>query len=1073
MKKIFISFILFLICTVGTAYAQSIIVKGTVLDEFGEGLPGANIQVKGTSNGSIADIDGNFSIQVPSEKSSIIISFIGYEPKTVVIGKERDFKIKLKDNSQSVDEVIIVGFATQKKVNNTGSVVSVDAKKLAARPITSAIEGLQGVAAGLNITNDNGGAPGKSMEINIRGLGSIGEGSNAKPLILIDGMEGDLATINPNDVQSISILKDGASASIYGSRAPFGVVLVTTRSGDKTTVANYSGNLRVSQPVSVPNPVDSYRYALYLNDAYSNGGGNPPFGTAKLNQILGYQRGEIPYGMSSKVGGDGKLTWTSGQDNFGNTDYYDVHLRKASYSQEHNASVSGGGERATYYFSTNYMKQSGVLRYADDSYSRFNISGKINVKILPNLTLSYNTRFVNTTDDKPSSLDNLFFHNIGRTMPLEPLYTPAGEYSQTSMVESLQNGGRKVIKEQQLYNQANFMYEPIKNWKIYVELGSRIENPRDTRQFNKIYYTRPDGTKEPMSIFKDVLDRTEINQDNGEFRRQPAAGVSYYEKAYGYDNYFNTNVRTDYEFTHGPHYFRALVGVQTEYFSTELTRVSSDGILLDETPFLPSSKGINPMMSEKKGEWASIGIFGRLNYVLHDRYLFEVNLRRDGASRFPANQRWALFPSFSLGWNIAKENFFKPIADAGVETFKIRGSYGTLGNQNTTSFYPYYQKMFSQDGNFILGGANATSLPSPKPFASKLTWEKIENYGGGVDIVLLSNRLTASFDYYQRTTKDMVGPSKSLPAAFGADSPPTNNAALRTRGWEFEVLWRDRIGRDFEYEINASLSDYQSVVTKYDSPDGSLDAKRYYTGKKLGDIWGYQVEGIAKSDIEMFNWTQKNDQSSLGKNWGGGDIMYKDINGDGKVNNGGNTIYDKGDLSVIGNGTPRFAYSFRLYAKYKFIDISAFFQGIGKRDVFFDGSATFFGVTGEWQRSIFVEHLDYFRYAGDPLGENLNAYYARPRFDGGNNTRVSDYYLQDASYLRLKNLQIGFSLPENIPLAKIIKKARIYVSGENLFTFTNLRIYDPEAIGSGISEYGPGKTYPMYRTFSVGLSLTF
>ncbi|MEG1685895.1 MAG: TonB-dependent receptor [Bacteroides sp.] len=1070
MKRIFISLVLFLTWTVGTLFAQSIMIKGTVLDEFNGGLPGANIMVKGSSNGAITDMDGNFSLQVPNEKSSLVVSFIGYKSKTVVVGKERNFKIKLDDNSQIVDEVVVVGFATQRKANNTGSVASVDAKKLQSRPITSAIEGLQGVAAGLNITNDNGGAPGKSMEMNIRGLGSIGEGSSAQPLILIDGVEGDLATVNPNDVESISVLKDGASASIYGSRAPFGVVLVTTRSGDKTTVINYSGSLRVAQPVSVPKSVDSYKYALYSNDCKLNMGENPTFGTGQLNKILAFQRGELPYATGSKIGTDGKEIWLPGPESWGNSDFYDIHLRNASYSQEHNASVSGGGERASYYFSTNYMKQSGIFRYADDSFSRFNISAKIGVKILKNLKLNYSMRFVNTTDDKPSALDALFFHNIGRITPLASLRTPNGEYTSESLVESLVNGGRQVQKQQQLYNQANFVYEPIKNWKIYLELGSRIENPKSTRQFKKIYQTMPDGRKEAIPVLATVLDRTEVNVNNGEFRRQPEAGVNYYEKSYGANNYFNTNVRTDYEFTYGPHFFRALLGMQTEYYSMELARVSSDAILLDDTPFLPSSQGVNPMMSEKKGEWASIGFFGRLNYVLYDRYLFEVNLRRDGASRFPTNQRWGLFPSFSLGWNMARENFFKPLADAGIETFKLRGSYSVLGNQNTSSFYPYYQKMYSQNGNFILGGNNVISLPSPEPYSTKLTWEKIENYGVGLDIVMFSNRFNASFDYYQRSTKDMVGPSKSLPAVYGANAPKTNNAVLRTRGWEFEALWRDRIGRDFNYEVNFSLSDYESVITKYDSPDGALD--KYYAGKKLGDIWGYQVEGIAKNDLEMLEWNKNNNQDALGKKWGGGDLMYKDRDGNGKVNNGGNTLYDKGDLSVIGNGTPRFAYSFRLYAKYKFVDVSAFFQGIGKRDVFFNNSATFFGNSGEWWRSVFAEHMDYFRYAGDPLGENTDAYYARPRYDN-NNKQVCDHYLQDASYLRLKNLQIGFTLPENIKLAKVIKKARLYVSGENLFTFTDLKIFDPEAIGSGISEYGPGKTYPMYRTFSVGLNVTF
>lgn len=293
---------------------------------------------------------------------------------------------------------------------------------------------------------------------------------------------------------------------------------------------------------------------------------------------------------------------------------------------------------------------------------------------------------------------------------------------------------------------------------------------------------------------------------------------------------------------------------------------------------------------------------------------------------------------------------------------------------------------------------------------------------------------------------------------------------MQTRGWEVEASWRDRIGTDFSYNITATLSDYQSVITKYDSPDGALAG--YFPGKKLGEIWGYQVKGIAKSDLEMNEWLSNHSQSALGKNWGGGDLMYKDLDNNGSVNNGGNTITDKGDLSVIGNGTPRYAFGLNLGASWKFINISLFFQGIGKREVFFNNSATFFGFAGEWQRSLFMEHLDYFRYAGDPLGANLNPYYGRLRIDQ-NNIQLSDRFVQDASYLRLKNIQIGFTLPKTAALSKHLQKARLYFSGENLFTFTNLMIYDPEAIGSSISEYGPGKTYPMYRVFSAGLELTF
>ena len=1057
-----------LICISFAAFAQGTRISGKVLDTNNEAVIGASIIVKGTSVGTVTNIDGNFTLTAPDKNAVLKVSYIGMVPKEVAIGnKTTGINIILSANEKRLDEVVIVGFGTQKKINSTGSVKSIDNKSLESRPISNAVQGLQGEVAGLNITNDNGGGLGSSMNINIRGMGTIGEGSNSSPLVLIDGIEGNLSTINPNDIESISVLKDAASASIYGSRAPFGVILITTKNGSEESkpLISYSGNVRISSPISVPKMVDSYSYALLVNDAYINAGGNPPFGTAQLNQITKYQHGELAYGIEKA---EGVNDWAWGQRSYGNTDWYAEQLKQQTYSQEHNLSIKGGNKKANYFLSTNYLDQSGLFTYANEKYSRLTVSGKLNLYITDNLRLNWSSRLINTDNDAPSALDALFFHNLGRRSPLMPVYMPNGEYNKESLIPSLLNGGRKISKNQQFYNQAQFIYEPLKNWKVYFDLGSRIEKPNDSREFKKLSYTLPDGTQNYFAVLEGVADKSMVNSD-GSFTRQPAAGTNYYERGNGNVNYMNSNIRTDYEYKTNKHYFKILLGAQTEYYYTESVRVASDNIVLDDKPFLPSGNGTNALMSERKGEWANIGIFGRVNYSYHDRYMVEMNLRGDAASRFPTNQRWGVFPSFSLGWNIAQEEFWQKLSAKGFETFKIRGSYGVLGNQNTSSFYPYFQYMSSGIGGSVLGGVQTTILPGPQPYATSLTWEKIANSGLGVDLGFLANRLTMSYDWYQRTTKDMVGPAKQLPAVYGAMPPKTNNAELQTKGWEYEITWRDKISKNLSYSITGTLSDYQSVVTKYDSPDGALSG--YFPGKKLGDIWGYSVQGIAKSDLEMNNWLSHTSQSVLGKNWGGGDIMYKDLDGSGSVNTGGNSISDPGDLKVIGNGTPRYAFGLNLGMKWKFIDFSVFFQGIGKRDVFFNNSATFFGFANEYQRSLFVNHLDYFRYAGDPLGANTNSYYARLRTDQ-NNIQVSDYYLQNAAYVRLKNLQIGFTLPTKSSLSKVIQKARVYVSGENLLTLTALRIYDPEAIGSTISEYGPGKTYPMYRVFSCGLEIT-
>ncbi|MDE6270731.1 MAG: TonB-dependent receptor [Muribaculaceae bacterium] len=1075
MKR-YIFAIIGMLLAVATAAAQNFTVTGTVYEPSGDTAIGASVYEKGSEgHGATTDIDGNFTLKVSSDKATVVVSYIGMQTQEIPLNGRNHIDVTLKESATLLNEVVIVGYGTQKKINATGAVKTIDSEVLESRPLSNAVQGLQGAVAGLNITNDNGGAPGSEMNINIRGVGSIGDGSNASPLVLIDGMEGDLSSINPNDIENISVLKDAAAASIYGSRAPFGVVLVTTKSGsDRGTRVNYSGNVRFQQPVSVPNRVDSYTMALMVNDAHRNSGGADMYiGQGQLDKILAYQRGEIPYGTEAESG----TKWKENFASWGNTDWYDVYMKKLAVSQEHNFSVTGGSDKVNYYFSGNYLDQGGIFKFADEKYERLALTGKVGVKFNKYVRFNWTTRLITTKNDKPSALNSLFYHNLGRRYATEPLYLPNGEYHPKSLVPAITEGGREVKKTQQYYNQANLIIEPIKDWMIHAEINSRIENNPYTRQFKPVYVTGPDGNPIPVQVLEGVTPKHVINS-NGVFNVYPAGGESYFEKAQTNVNYFSTNFYTDYSLRlKDVHNFKFLVGMQSEYFKNDITRVASTNIVLPEKPFFPSEVGgEGTMLSESKGDWSSLGFFGRVNYNYDDRYMVEVNLRADGASRFPKDQRWSTFPSVSVGWNVAQEKFWESLVQV-CNYLKVRGSYGVLGNQNTNSFYQYYQKMTTSGGEAVLGGQQVTVLPVYSPFSTSLTWEKIENAGAGVDFGLLNSRLQGAFDWYQRTTKDMVGPALSLPGVYGGDAPKTNNAEMRTRGWELELSWRDRINADWSYSISASLSDYKSVVTKYDSPTNEIN--KWYAGKTYGEIWGYEVVGIAKSDKEMADYMAVHPQNAIGNNWGGGDVMYKNQDSDPAINSGSSTIDDHGDLKIIGNSTPRYAYSFTLEANWRFIDFRAYFQGIGKRDYFIGdgsrGTSTFFGFGGgPWQFTPFYDHLDYFRYAGSELGANLDPYFGRLRTDN-NNIQYCDRFLQDASYLRLKNLTIGFSLPENTKLSRYVRKARLYFSAENLFTHTKMKIFDPEALeaNDGVYSAGAGKAYPQYRTFSVGLELTF
>ena len=1053
-------------------------ISGVVYDSDNEPAIGATVVEKGKpSTSTVTDVDGKFTLRVSSGRAVIVVTYIGFDPQEIAVNGKSKINVFLKENSTKLDEVVIVGFATQKKINATGSVKTIDDAALKDRPTANAVQSLQGAIAGLNITNDAGGSPGSTMNINIRGIGNLGDGSNSSPLILIDGMEGDINTLNPADIENVSVLKDAAAASIYGSRAPFGVILITTKNGSGSTkrglVVNYSANVRIQQPVSVPNMVDGLTYALMLNDAYINSGGSPPFSTDHMNKIRAFMEGKSPYSMGFYESLD---TWHKNQAGYGNTNWYDVYVKDHTVSNEHNLSFSGSTQKIDYRVSGNYMGQTGLFKHADELYQRFNIAGKINVRVNNWLTVGWSTRMAADSNDKPSVMDDLFFHNLGRTSPVIPVVNPYnGEYHEDSMMQPILEGGRINSKTRKLYNQLNVIFEPIKNWKIHTELNSRVERNPYSRSFNPMIYHMPSGKEQWLTAFRDITaNEHTVNSSSGWFGVSPAGGETYREEAKSKVNYFETNIYTDYNLKlDSGHEFTFLLGEQSEYYKIERDRHADYNY-----PTLSEGQVYKTLDSNVQGEWSSLGIFARANYNYKFRYLLEVNFRADGASRFPSDQRWGYFPSVSAGWNIAEEPFMTGIKEKFLDNLKLRVSYGTLGNQNTSSFYPYFQAMYVNTTSLVLGGQQQSSLPVYSPFSSSLTWETIINKGIGVDWSLFGSRLSGSFDWYERRTKDMIGPAKALSALYGASAPRTNNAELRTRGWEVELTWRDRIGL-FNYSITANLSDYQTVVTKYYNATGQCfganaagrNGGYWYEGKDYGEIWGYHVIGVAKNDDEMNAYIDKVSQTSIGSNWGGGDLMYADLNGDGKIDAGSATLNDYGDMKRIGNSTPRYAYSVALQGDYKWFDFRVFIQGIGKRDFLFENCAPFYGIAGEWQRNLFVDHLDYFRYAGSELGANLDPYYGRIRIDR-NNIQASDRFLQNAAYCRLKNVQLGFSLPKGTKIGKYVKHARLYLSGENLLTFTKLHIFDPEGIDNG-GGYGAGKVYPNYRTFSVGLDVTF
>lgn len=1040
-------------------------VSGVLLDNEGEPLSGANIMIKGSKIRTITDSEGRYSLELPSANSVLIFSYIGYVTKEIEIGKQKSYKIILPEDPRRLDEIVVVGFGTQKKVNLTGAVATVNVASFDENPVANMGQALHGLVPGLNITQS--GQYGGSLEgrpsINIRGIATIGTGSTGNPLILIDGMEGDLNTVNPMDVESISVLKDAASSSIYGSRAPFGVILVTTKTGKAgKTKITYDASFRSSSPLSLPKMMDSYDFALYFNAANSNSGFGDLFNAERMQRIISYQNGNLG-SKTNIVSPSNPQYWADGYACANdNVDWFRAIYKSSAPSQNHALSINGGSENLTYYLSTNYLDQVGLMNFGGDNYQRYTTTAKIDAKLSKSVSITYNARFTRETYERPANLTNTLNTDIARQgWPVLPLYDPNGYlFASPSPALGLRDGGRDKKQDDWIYQQVKLLITPLKGWNIIGNINYKTNDNFRHWDTEKTY--NHDANGDPVLY---------------------GNSSSVHEEALR-TNYFSPNIYSDYSRKFGESNLKLMVGFQSELNKYRFLSADRQGVIVPSSPVLDITSGtsnsgsiVSPEVKGSYTDWATEGLFGRFNYDYKEKYLIETNLRYDGTSRFRQDNRWNFFPSASIGWNISKEKFWNPLGKI-INTFKIRASYGELGNQNTTILYPTYTVMpaGTSNGNWLIGGTRPNTSSAPGIISSSLSWEKVRTYDFGTDFGLLNNRLTSSYDIFIRFTNNMVGPAPLLPSILGTAVPTTNNTDLKTYGFEFDLKWQDRLANGFGYNIHFVLSDSQTKIEKYPNPNGNLgnaDNIIYHAGQSIGEIWGYTSIGIAKTQQEMhahLATLPDGGQNAVGTNWSAGDIMYKDLNGDHKIDNGANTTKDHGDLSIIGNSTPRYSVGLDFSADWKGFDFRTFFQGILKRD-FFQNSYYFWGASGRgvWWSTGLVQQQDYFRDdPANPLGVNPNAYYPRPLFSD-KNQQIQTRYLQNAAYLRLKTLQIGYTIPVEISKKAFIQKIRIYFSGENILTFTHMSsIFDPETIDGG---WG-GNIYPISKVYSVGVSIS-
>ena len=852
---------------------QGAVCKGVVKDATGEPIIGASVSVKGTKNATVTDLDGIFTLSGVNKGTTIVISYIGFVNSEIKWdGKNLD--VTLAEDTQGLEEVVVVGYGTQKKVNLSGAVANVDGKVLENRPITNIGQGLQGVVPNLNVSMNSGGAPGASSSYNIRGNTSLNGGS---PLVLVDNVQMDANLVNPEDVESISVLKDASSAAIYGARAAYGVILITTKKGrksDKPTISfNATGYWQ--SPAKSYHNVNSMQYLKMMDEANKNDGGS---GRYFKDQVYKYTEEYFNGTRKDPVFFD--EAYDKAKYGYcGNTDWWN-ELYKTSFSQIYNASISGGNDRTTYYASLGMNDQKGILTAGDDKYKKYNANVNISSNITKWLNVSAKITHTYTSELHPtggttamnptaysglSAYSGMMKNDLSPLMPVKhPDGHYAGQGSYTNPIAIMEQGGNAKYRQNDLWMTGAVRITPIKGLVINADYTWNFYGRNANEHVRNFYdYTAVPGTEN----YYPWTNPSSITVSN-------------------YDDYYQAfNVFAEYSLSLAEkHNFKVLVGYNQEKKHNKYHWVGRKNLIDNDTPQINLAYG-DTSTSGSESMWATNGLFFRFNYDFMGKYLFEFNGREDGSSKFAKGNRYAFFPSGSVAWRVSEEKFFEPLR-SWWDNLKIRGSYGSLGNQNVSGNFPYLATYgVSTKAGVLLGGSLPVAVYAPGLVSSSFTWETVNQLDLGIDGTWLNNRLSASFDWYRRDTKDMLTKGATLPSVLGTSVPRSNAANMKTTGWEVSVEWSDRLSCGLGYHIKGVLSDYQSEITKY-SNDARLLGD-HYVGEKIGEIWGLVSNGLFQSDEEAASWDQK---AINGGHWSAGDVKFEEIDRDGKETRGEGTV---------------------------------------------------------------------------------------------------------------------------------------------------------------------------------------
>ncbi len=1082
-------FVLFLLMMLGgelSLLAQNRVISGKIFDAEQQPMIGVTVQLDGTTKGVISSVDGTFALEVPSGEATLNVSFVGYITQKVRIApNQTEVTINMTEDAVLLEEAIVVGYGTQKRVNLTGSVSVVGGKELEDRVAHSVTHMLQGAVSGLNITTSSG-RPGSTPSINVRGVTSI---NGAEPLVLIDGAVGDLNRINPNDVESISVIKDAAAAAVYGARAAFGVILVTTKSGtarDGKALVRYSSRLGWEESTTSTDYENRGYWSVYtVNKFWKADSGTLYFNYTDqdMQQLLARVNDKTEHPDRPWVVEDvrnGRNQWVY----YGNNDWWDMLFREKRPVQKHSVSLNGGSKDVKYLISGAFDKQEGIQKQNPDVFQKYNLRSKLDFNINKWATLSNNTSFYTSKYNSlgDGSVDNTIGYSARHALANIPMKNPDGSWVYGTPYSSYKvANGRHIILGEESHrltdlttdfsNTSRLTITPIKPLSVTADFTYRFYQARNTSRSNPMPY-----------------------------REYPGADMAYYNTRAGQNqldeyvntrNYYSTNIFATYNKTFNDlHNFTGVVGLN--YETLKLKNVSAWGQNLSSTELddldlvgQDSEGKTQTGVGGGQNEYALMGYFGRINYDYQGRYLFEISGRYDGTSRFAEGHRWGWFPSGSVGWRISEESFFEPAREY-VDNLKLRGSYGSLGNQNVSSYYAYLRLISVNDFagyTFGEGGTMGKYSNLGAPVASDLTWETSNQWNLGLDLTMLNNRLNFVGDVYVRDTKDMLTDGIALPGVYGATPPRMNSADLRTKGYEFSINWKDQIelaGKPLEYGLGFNLSDYSSEITRYDNPEKSF-AKDYYVGMRIGEIWGFETDGLFQSREEAQAYAQEVDLSYINNRitggWQGGDLKFVDLDGNKILGIGSNTVDDPGDRKILGNSLPSLSYGLSANVRWQGIDLSAFFQGTGNHYWYPHGQMmNFWGPYSYPYLSFMPKNFLDKVWAED----NTDAYFTRPMAysaTSGPMSKVNDRYLQNLRYLRFKNLTVGYTLPKNLTQKIQLDMVRVYFSGENLCFWSPLKknsdYVDPEAVISRSNDVYQNAYYPWAKTYMFGIDLTF